>query len=501
MAPFLKKIVIAGGGTAGWMTAAALSNHVPRDVSIQLVESDQIGTIGVGEASIPPLIGFNQLIGLEEAIFMRETSATFKMGIEFTGWDLPGEAYLHPFGTYGTPLGLTPFHQAWLRARTLGQTAPITDYSLNTLLAAQNRFLPPSPDPGSVQSTLGYAYHFDAGKYAALLRKMAEQRGVVRTEGLIADVTLSADSGAIASLTLKDGQVIAGDLFVDCTGLRAALIEGTLNSGFVDWSNALPCDRAVAVQSTHETAPVLPPYTRSIAMRAGWQWQIPLRHRTGNGLVYSSRHLSDEEAIAYLMRHLPGKPQTEPRLIRFTSGRRKAAWVKNCVAIGLSAGFLEPLESTSIHLIQKGVLKLLQFMPEQAISDTLRTGFNRQTEEDYEDVKDFLILHYKANRREGEAFWDHCRHMPVSQSLSQRMALFEESGRLFIEQKELFKEASWLAVMLGQGLTPRSFDPLANATPQAELFGRLDTLRALLRKAVDQANTHETVLRRLFATA
>ncbi len=498
MSRFIRKIVIAGGGTAGWMTAAALSHYVARDVSIRLVESDQIGTIGVGEASIPPLIGFNQLIGLDEAIFMRETGATFKLGIEFTGWDRPGETYLHPFGTYGTALGLTPFHQAWLRGRALGHAAPIADYSLNTRLAAQNRFLPPSTDANSVQSTLGYAYHFDAGRYAALLRKMAEQRGVVRTEGLIAGVDLAPDDGAIASLTLKDGQVIEGDLFVDCTGLRAALIQGTLNSGFIDWSNELPCDRAVAVQSTRENAPALHPYTQSIAMAAGWQWQIPLRHRTGNGLVYSSRHIDDDQATAYLMARLPGKAQTEPRLIRFTSGRRQSAWVKNCVAIGLSAGFLEPLESTSIHLIQKGVLKLLQFMPETRISDDLRDSFNRQTADDYEDVKDFLILHYKANRREGEPFWDHCRHMAVSEPLARRMALFRQSGRLFIEQKELFKEASWLAVMLGQGLDPQGYDPLAEALPAPELVARLDAMRGLIARAADQAGAHETVLQRLF---
>ena len=498
MSPFLKKIVIAGGGTAGWMTAAALSKFAPRDLSICLVESDQIGTIGVGEASIPPLIGFNQLIGLDEAVFMRETGATFKMGIAFEGWRTAEDTYLHPFGTYGNALGLTPFHQAWLRAKSLGHMPPITDYSLNTILASQGRFLPPSADPNSVLSTLGYAYHFDAGKYAQLLRRMAEGRGVTRIEGLINEVHQHPDSGAITSLSLKDGAVIEGDLFVDCTGLRAALIGGTLNSGFIDWTNELPCNRAVAVQSEHEDEPELRPYTRSIAMRAGWQWQIPLRHRMGNGLVYSSRHLSDDEAASHLLSHLPGKPLIEPRFIQYTSGRRTEAWVKNCIAIGLSAGFLEPLESTSIHLIQKGVLKLLQFMPEQTISAALRNSFNRQTADDYDDVRDFLILHYKANDRVGEPFWDHCRGMMVSERLAERMALFQESGRLFIEQKELFKEASWLAVMLGQGLAPQSYDPLADALPADELLARLDAMRALLRTAADQAGSHKAVLNKLF---
>ncbi|ESQ88940.1 tryptophan halogenase [Asticcacaulis sp. AC460] len=481
-----RTIVIAGGGSAGWMTAAALSRFMKnfpadRAVKIILVESDEIGTIGVGEASIPLLGVFNALIGVEERDFIQRTQGTFKLGIEFHGWTRDGESYLHPFGNYGQSLDMTDFHHYWLRARAAGYSAPLDDFNLNTLLARSNRFALRDANPASPLSSIAYAYHFDAGLYARYLRSLAQGNGVERIEGRIVEVQQHAETGFLTGLKLASGQVVEGDFFVDCSGFRGLLIEETLKAGFTDWTGLLPCDSAVAVPSAR-TEPLLP-YTRATARTAGWQWRIPLQHRTGNGYVYATSHISDDEAAATLLANLDGPALTDPRVIRFRTGRRTKAWVKNCVAIGLSAGFLEPLESTSIHLIQKGVTKLLTFMPSGTWSQTLVDEFNRQTTFDYEDVRDFLVLHYKANSREGQPFWDALRHNPVSDSLQARMDLFRDSGRVPVSDHELFKLTSWVAVMLNQGIVPRDYDPMADAIPLSTITGRLDQMRGVLARA------------------
>ena len=491
----LRRIVVVGGGSAGWMTAAALGRFLRQSTTkVVLVESDEIGTIGVGEASLPLLALFNQLIGIDERDFVMKTKATFKLGIEFVDWTRLGHRYFHPFGQYGQNFDVCDFHHHWLKAKAAGAGGALDDYNLNTQLARQNRFNMRGRDPSSPMAGVAHAYHFDAGLYAAYLRGHAEKHGVARIEGRITTVRQDAASGFVTAVELADGQVVDGDFFIDCSGFRALLIEETLKTGHHDWTGLLPCDRAVAVPSARSG--VLTPYTRSTARDAGWQWRIPLQHRTGNGYVFSSAHLSDDQAIATLLANLDGQPLAEPRIIRFRTGRRAQAWNRNVVAIGLSAGFLEPLESTAIHLVQKGVTKLLKCMPDMDFAPQLREEFNRQTAFDYEDVRDFLVMHYKLTEREDTEFWRYNRHNTVSPALQDRMDLFAATGRIFINEHELFKTASWLAVMTGQGLVPAAYDPMADALSTPDVLRALDTMRDMIARAAAQQPDHADYIAR-----
>lgn len=479
------RVVILGGGTAGWMTAAALARTFRQRLSITLVESEEIGTVGVGEATIPTIHWFNQLAGLDEAAFLRATKATFKLGIEFVDWARPGHRYLHPFGQYGVPLPGVAFHHRWRKAQADGLDLPLSDFSLATRLALENRLAKPSDDPRSILSTLGYAYHFDANLYARHLRELAEAQGVVRVEGRLANVERDSETGFITALTTVRGERLAGELFIDCSGFRALLIEGEMQAGYEDWSRWLPCDRAVAVPC--ERVAETTPYTRSTARAAGWQWRIPLQHRTGNGYVYCSSLLSDDEAASTLLANLDGAAMAEPRFLRFTAGRRRRAWIGNVVAIGLSAGFLEPLESTSIHLIQSGIAKLLTLFPDRDCDGALASRFNALFAADMDNIKDFLILHYHATRDKPEPLWTQCRHMALPDTLVEREREYRRSGRLMLGSEELFREASWLAVLNGQGIVATGYHPVADTIDPAVNRAQLEQVaEAMARAAADQ---------------
>jgi tryptophan halogenase len=491
----IRSIVIAGGGTAGWMAAAALSRVLrPEQVSVTLVESDEIGTVGVGEATIPVIQTFNGILGIDEYEFLRETQGTFKLGIEFVDWLRPGHRYFHPFGRYGDDFGLTPFHQQWLRARAFGHEVPLADYSLNTRAAYAGRFQRPDKASQPVFSTYTYAYHFDASLYARYLRGYAEARGIERVEGRIEGVDLRGEDGFIESLRLADGRSLAADLFLDCTGFRALLIDGALGVGFEDWSRWLPCDRALAVPTRRIEDPV--PYTRSTAREAGWQWRIPLQHRTGNGYVYCSRYVSDDEARATLLDGLDAEPLAEPRLLRFLAGRREVAWSRNCISLGLASGFLEPLESTSIHLIQTGVAKLLSWFPDCRFDPMTIDEYNRQVREELHSIRDFLILHYSATERSDSPFWDYCRTMEIPETLRTKIEIFRSSGRLVERGYDLFHPPSWLAVMLGQGIDPQDFDPLVDAVPATEAAAVLSGMRTVIGKTAEGMPSHQQFIDR-----
>jgi tryptophan 7-halogenase len=462
----LNRIVIVGGGTAGWMAAAAFARFLGPGHDIRLIESDEIGTVGVGEATIPAIQLFNRNLGIDENEFVRATQGSFKLGIEFEGWSQPGHRYIHAFGQIGRPLGLVPFHHYWLRHRAEGGTSSLWDYAPTALAAAENRFAPLQEQPGQLPSGVAYAYHFDAGLYAAFLRKYAEARGVKRTEGQVVDVSLNGESGFVDSVTLLSGEQIEGDLFIDCSGFRGLLIEQALESGYEDWSHWLPCNRALAVPCA--SAEPLTPYTRSTAREAGWQWRIPLQHRTGNGYVYCSDHISDGEATETLMANLDGEALAEPRQLRFVTGKRRQIWKKNVVALGLASGFLEPLESTSIHLIQAGIANLLNFWPGSGFEQADIDAFNAQADFEFASIRDFIILHYRINGRSG-AFWERCRTMGIPESLRAKIALFEANGRITRFNDELFTELGWLQVMWGQGLRPRGYHPLAEQLSPAQM--------------------------------
>ncbi|WP_067732565.1 tryptophan halogenase family protein [Novosphingobium naphthalenivorans] len=491
----IDRVVIAGGGSAGWMAAAALS-HTLRGtgIAIDLVESAEIGTVGVGEATIPPIRIFNQMLGIDEAEFLRATQGTFKLGIEFTGWGGNENHYFHPFGRHGDDFGPVPFHQQWLAAKASGDRTPLAAYSLATEAARQGRFALPPMQAGraTVWSTFSHAYHFDAGLYAAFLRQRAQAQGVRRHEGRIEGIMRNPQNGHVSELVLADGRRLAGDLFLDCTGFRALLIGKALNTPFEDWSRWLPCDRALAVPSASLGTPS--PYTRSIARSAGWQWRIPLQHRTGNGLVWCSAFLDDDPAREELLCDLGAPSLDEPRTLRFQTGRRSQPWVDNVVAIGLAAGFLEPLESTSLHLIQTGIIRLLSWFPGKDFDPGSRYEYNRLSAREWEAVRDLLIFHYAASKREDTPFWRHCSKMPLPDSLTARIDLFRATGRVLEREGDVFGRDSWLAVMLGQGLVPTGRDTLADAVSPPDRMKVLAGMRDVIARTAGAMPAHSAAL-------
>ena len=477
------KIVIAGGGTAGWIAAAALSHQMGEILDITLVESQEIGTVGVGEATIPPMRTFHRFLGINEQEFMRATNATFKLGIQFENWRKTGEKYFHSFGITGKQTIITDFIHFWLRGRELGIAGEFGDYCLEFKAALKNRF------SLNENSKINYAFHLDAGRYASFLRVRAEARCVKRVEGKIASVQQHPDSGFITSLTLESGQEIAGDLFIDCTGMRALLIEQCLQTGFEEWGHWLPCDSAIAVQ-TESHGPAVP-YTKSIAHHAGWRWKIPLQHRVGNGIVFSSPYLSNDEATNMLLSGVEGKVLTEPRVIRFKTGRRKKSWNKNCIAMGLASGFLEPLESTSIHMIMTAVTRLLQLFPHGEIKQSIVDEYNTQAESEYVRIRDFIILHYKATERDDSPFWRYCKDMEIPNDLKHRMALFKDFGRSNQVEGELFRLDSWTQVMLGQGIVPESYHPIVELMPERDLQNFLNGIATEVNNNIAIMSSHQ----------
>lgn len=487
-----RRIIVAGGGTAGWMAAAALARTMGDSIELTLVESEAIGTIGVGESTIPPLVVYNRLLGLDESEFMRETQATFKLGIQFENWKEEGQSYFHSFGLTGRDHWTAGFQHFWMHGLTKGHEHSFDDYCLELKAAHAGRFSH-LPD-----NRMNYAYHLDSGLYAAFLRRLAEADGARRIEGKIAQVQLHPETGNIAALQLDSGARIEGDLFLDCTGFRALLIEGALHVGFDDWTHYLPCDSAIAVQTASVRPPV--PYTRAIAHDAGWQWRIPLQHRQGNGIVYCSRYLDRDTALERLFSTIEGERLTEPNVIRFTTGARRKQWHRNCIAVGLSGGFLEPLEATSIHLIQRAILRLIRMLPMGDVSERDVAEFNEQQHTDMLQVRDFLILHYKATERRDSPFWRQCADMEIPDSLTQKMELFRETGRVFRKNEELFAENSWVQVMMGQGIMPQAYHPIVTKLSDQELDHLLGGLRDSITKTVASLPEHHAYVARYCAT-
>ncbi len=485
----LEKIVIVGGGSAGWMAAAAISDVLGRSCSITLIESEAIGTVGVGEATIPPIRFFNHRLGIDEATFIRETSGSYKLGIEFVDWCKFGRRYFHPFGQHGAEFDVVPFYHFWMREHLAGRVSgPIDDYAMAWAMAKAGKFSHPAQDRRLIQSTFDYAYHFDAGLYAQFLRRYSEARGVHRVEGRIRDVRLDPERGTIAEVELDDSRVIDGEFFIDCSGFRGLLIEEALEAGYDDWRHWLPCDRATAVPCAKVGD--MTPYTRSTAKAAGWQWRIPLQHRTGNGYVHCSEHISEDEAAAVLLGSLDGAAMAEPRVLRFTTGKRKAFWKKNCVAIGLSAGFMEPLESTSLHLIQFGILRLIALFPDKEMSPLLADEYNTQTAAEYERIRDFIILHYKATERDDSELWRYCANMKIPDRLQYKIDHFRNYGLLVSDERELFNNPSWIAVYLGQNVVPRRAPALA-LRREAPVKERFDAIELAMREAVAAMPSHD----------
>ncbi|TCP30672.1 tryptophan halogenase family protein [Sphingomonas sp. BK235] len=485
----IRHVVVVGGGTAGWMAAAMLSSRLPRErTRVTLVESAEIGTVGVGEATIPPILDLNRLLGIDEDELIRRTHGTYKLGIEFRDWGAIGQRYFHPFGSYGADIGGVAFHHHWLRLRE----GELADYSLPTVAAEAGRFAHPAQDPRDVRSKLAYALHFDASLYAAFLGERAIADGTERVEGRIVAVERDGASGDVTRLRLADGRAIDGDLFLDCSGFRGLLIEEALGTGYEDWSRWLPMDRAIAVPTERIAPPV--PFTRSTAGAAGWRWRIPLQHRTGNGHVYCSRFLDDDTAERQLLDALDAPALAAPRRLRFTTGRRRRAWNHNVVALGLASGFIEPLESTSIHLVQQGVQTLMSLFPRGAIEPAEVAQYNRLMQRDYEQVRDFVILHYKQTARDDTPFWRMAAAMAVPDTLAERMALFAANGRIVPEPGELFTPTSWAAVMLGQGLSPRGYDGQADLYPEETMGAQLRRMADLVRRGAAALPTHADYL-------
>ncbi|HEY0414119.1 MAG TPA: tryptophan halogenase family protein [Allosphingosinicella sp.] len=490
----IRRVAIVGGGSAGWMAAAALSNALRGACKVDLVESDEIGIVGVGEATIPPIKLFNQSLGLDENDFIRATQGSFKLGIEFVDWARAGHRYFHPFGSFGAEFDSVALHHYWLRARARGDETPLDDYSMAWAAASRGRFDRPTADRRMIQSTYDYAYHFDAGLYGRYLRRHAERQGVTRHEGKVVDIRLRGQDGFVERLVLDDGREIEADLFIDCSGFRGLIIGAALGIGYEDWTRWLPCDRAVAVPCAHggEFAPC----TRSTARAAGWQWRIPLQHRIGNGYVYSSRHVSDDEAAATLLANLDGEPLAEPRPLRFTTGRRAMFWERNCVAIGLASGFMEPLESTSLHLVQTALTRLLALWPDRDFDPLAPAEFNRITIEEYERIRDFLILHYHLTERD-EPLWRACAAMTVPEPLQYKIDHFRRYGRLVASGFELFQNPSWLAVHIGQLNWPERYDPLTDERGNVDADRILAGLRRVTVEAAEAMPRHRDYIARL----
>ncbi len=488
-------IVIVGGGSAGWMTAAALSSLLdPRSVKITLIESEEIGTVGVGEATIPDIINFNAILGIKETDFLRATNGTFKLGIEFNNWGRLGDTYFHPFGEHGVDMQGIDFHQYWMRFQRANPGSSIEEFSLSAVASRAGKFAMPTNDPRSVLSQLRYAYHFDATAYARFLRDYAEQRGVKRVEGKVVEVNLKDETGFISDVQLEDGSKLIGDLFFDCSGFRALLLGDALGVDYEDWAHWLPCDTAQAV-ACERTGDLLP-YTKSTAKTAGWQWRIPTQHRTGNGHIYCSSMMDDEAAIDSLLADLDGPALGSPRKIRFRTGCRTRFWDKNCIAIGLSGGFLEPLESTSLYLIQEGISKFISLFPSTDMPTAVRDEYNRQLTQKFEQVRDFIILHYKATERDDSEFWNYCRTMSVPESLTRKIELFREAGRIFRYEDELFSKPSWVAVLLGQNILPKTTDPIVEGVPEEQVERSLGSMKAAMNNAVMKMETHQAFLNR-----
>jgi tryptophan halogenase len=485
----IKSVLIVGGGSSGWMAAALLAHLFKGQYDIKLVESEEIGTIGVGEATIPAIKKYNELLELDEVQFMKLTQGTFKLGIQFNNWQNIGSSYVHGFGVIGQDLGWLRMHHYWLKMHHAGEASDFGNFSINTAAALENRFITARPE--MAESPLGHiahAYHFDAGLYAKFLRGYAETRGVKRVEGLVVDVSVRPDDGFIEAVTLKSGEVLEADLFIDCSGFRGLLIEQALKTGYEDWTQWLPCDRALAIPCARSNN--FTPYTKATAHGAGWQWRIPLQHRTGNGHVFSSKYMDEAEAEAILIGNLDGEQLAEPNRIRFVTGKRKKVWNKNCVAVGLAAGFLEPLESTSLFLIQSSLIRLIRLFPDKRFDQANIDEFNRQTDFEYERTRDFIILHYKATDREDTEFWRYCKNMDVPDTLQRKMDLFAANGRIFREDEELFGEESWIQVMIGQGVIPRSYDPMVDIKPLSDVREYVGNVEEVVRKCVAVMPSH-----------
>ena len=502
----IKNVVIVGGGTAGWMTASLLVKTLGKTLNITLIESGQIGIVGVGEATIPPILNFNSAIGIDEKDFIKATMGTMKLGIEFNNWNLDGDSYMHAFGNIGKKFPFCDFHHFWLQNQQVKSAnrkvnrgtidaSSFWDFSINYQAAKQDKFAPINHIPNTNLPGISHAYHFDAGLYAKFLAKHAQNMGVKRIEGTITQVNQHHDSGFITSVTLENGTCIWGDLFIDCSGLAAILIEKTLNAGFEDYSHWLPCDRAIAVPC--EKVDPIEPYTRSTAHKAGWQWRIPLQHRTGNGLVYSSNHINDDEAKKLLLNNLDGKPLAEPKVIPFKTGRRRKQWHKNVIAIGLSSGFFEPLESTNIHLIQTAAIRLMKLFPHNGVKQLEVDEFNRQSKNELEGVRDFIILHYKLNNRSDSEFWRSCQRMDVPESLLNKIELFNTTGKVFCKPDDLFTEVAWQQVMIGQGSIPKDHHPLVDTLSHEQISDLMSSLKTLINRTVDKLPSHDEYLRSL----
>ncbi len=490
----IQQIVIVGGGTAGWMTAAALAHVLDtQNTRITLIESDDIGTVGVGEATIPLIQKFNQMLGVNENDFLKFSSGTYKLGIEFVDWGSIGNRYIHPFGPYGMPMGMLNFHHYWLRHFSQNASADPGDFSVCIQAAYAGKFMPAAQLQNSPLSQISHAYHFDASRYALYLREFAEQRGVKRIEGKVTKVNVSDTSGFIDSIEMENLHTVVADFFVDCSGFRGLLIEEALNTGYESYSHYLPCDRAVVVQTKNVDTPR--PYTRATAHTAGWQWNIPLQHRTGNGCVYSSKFMDDDSAKDTLFKNLEGEAIGDSRILHFTPGLRRKFWNKNCVAIGLSSGFIEPLESTSIHLIQVAISKLIALFPTKQFAEKDTQKYNQLMEDEFTSIRDFIILHYKLTQRVDSDFWNYCRNMDIPKNLEEKILHYQQSGRMIRDNNELFDEVSWFAVMHGQGLRSNAYHPLANEINDKEFARMMQEISAVIQRSVEAMPNHDEYIR------